>query len=34
MAREGRILIRQDRAFAPLWVKRGEAPALAADAGA
>ncbi|MFY9657809.1 MAG: ScpA family protein [Methylocystis sp.] len=33
MAREGRILIRQDRAFAPLWVKRGEAPVLAADAG-
>ncbi|HTO78546.1 MAG TPA: ScpA family protein [Methylocystis sp.] len=33
MAREGRILIRQDRAFAPLWVKRGEKPALA-DAGA
>jgi len=33
MAREGRILIRQDRAFAPLWVKRGETPPLA-DAGA
>lgn len=33
MAREGRILIRQDRAFAPLWVKRGETPPLAdADA--
>jgi segregation and condensation protein A len=29
MAREGRILIRQDRAFAPLWVKRGETPTLA-----
>ena len=33
MAREGRILIRQDRAFAPLWVKQGETPPLA-DAGA
>jgi segregation and condensation protein A len=32
MAREGRILLRQDRAFAPLWVKRGEQPPLA-DAG-
>jgi len=29
MAREGRIVLRQDRAFAPLWVKRGETPPLA-----
>jgi len=29
LAREGRILMRQDRAFAPLWVKRGEAAPFA-----
>ena len=34
MAREGRILIRQDRAFAPLWVKRGEETPPLADADA